>query len=430
MVKILGATVLALLSWGGSGEPLVGQEVAWQEAKVFAVPTQADPTIDKIIDNYLDRLESLGYDRQRQGIWLQSEWAYLGYNRAETAFPAASLTKIATSVAALATWPPDHRFTTRFYADGPITGGVLQGNLLVEGDYDPLFVWEEAIAVGNALNQAGIREVTGNLVVVGNLAMNFEADPAVAGALFKQAVDESQWSAIVNQAFGDLPPDTPRPQVKIAGTIQTQAVLPPNLEPLLEHQSLPLAALLKQMNIYSNNDMAEMLAQAMGGAAIVAQTTSRLGQIPAAEIQLQNGSGLGVDNRLSPKAVTKMYQVLAGQLQPHGLGIDDIFPVMGRDRQGTLEWRSMPQGLTVKTGTLNTVSALAGIIPTQERGTVWFAVINNGSNFDRLRAEQDRLLQQIAEHWQILPENLNPGPMDKVLLGDPARNLTPKPSES
>jgi D-alanyl-D-alanine carboxypeptidase/D-alanyl-D-alanine-endopeptidase (penicillin-binding protein 4) len=125
-----------------------------------------------------------------------------------------------------------------------------------------------------------------------------------------------------------------------------------------------------------------------------------------------------------------MYQVLAAQLEPHGLGIDDIFPVMGRDRRGTLEWRSMPQGLTVKTGTLNTVSALAGTIPTQERGTVWFAIINNGPNFDRLRVEQDRLLQQIAEHWQVLPENLNAGPMDKVLLGDPARNLTPPPSES
>ncbi|AIE72558.1 MULTISPECIES: D-alanyl-D-alanine carboxypeptidase/D-alanyl-D-alanine-endopeptidase [unclassified Synechocystis] len=430
MVKIFGVTILALLNWGGTGEPLVGQEVAWQEAKVFAVPTQGDPTIDKIIDNYLDRLESLGYERQRQGIWLQSEWAYLGYNQGESAFPAASLTKIATSVAALDKWEPNHRFITRFYTDGPIRNGVLQGNLFIAGDNDPLFVWEEAIAVGNALNRLGIREVTGDLVVVGNFAMNFKADPAIAGALFTQAVDASQWSAMVDKAFRDLPPDTPRPAVKIAGAVKAQAVLPPNLEPLLEHQSLPLAALLKQMNIYSNNDMAEMLAQAMGGAAIVAQTTSRLGVIPAAEIQLQNGSGLGVDNRLSPRAVTKMYQVLAQQLQPHGLGIDDIFPVMGRDRRGTLEWRSMPQGLTVKTGTLNTVSALAGIIPTQERGIVWFTIINNGPNFDRLRVEQDRLLQQIAEHWQVLPETLNAGPMDKVLLGDPARNLTPQSSES
>jgi len=430
MEKILGATVLALLSWGGSGEPLVGQEVAWQEAKVFAVPTEVDPAITAIINNYLDRLESLGYDRNRQGIWLQSEWAYLGYNQAENAFPAASLTKIATSVAALNKWEPNHRFVTRFYGDGPVENGVLQGNLIIAGDNDPLFVWEEAIAVGNALNQMGIREVSGDLMVVGNFAMNFEEDPTLAGALFKQGVNQQQWSGLVEKAFQNLPENASRPQVKIAGQVRTQAILPPNAQPLLDHQSVPLAALLKQMNIYSNNYMADMLANAMGGAAIVAQTTSQLATIPAAEIQLQNGSGLGVDNRLSPRSVTKMYQVLDQQLQPHGLTIADIFPVMGRDRRGTLEWRSMPQGLTVKTGTLNEVSALAGIIPTQERGTVWFSIINGGRNFDRLRVEQDRVLQQIADHWQVLPQDLNPGPMDEILLGDPARNLTPEPTES
>ncbi len=369
MEKFLSIAIFGLLGWGdGGGEPLTAQALAWQNAKIFDVPTQADPVVKDIIDDYLDRLESLGYDRNRQGIWLQSEWAYLGYNQEEKAFPAASLTKIATSVAALATWPPEHHFTTRFYADGPVENGVLRGNLIVAGDNDPLFVWEEAIAVGNALQQMGIEEITGDLVIVGNFFMNFKDDSNISGALFKQGIDQSQWSGLVETAFKDLPPGTPRPSVKIAGTITSQAILPPNVQPLLEHQSLPLAALLKQMNIYSNNDMAEMLANAMGGAAIVAQTTSQLATIPAAEIQLQNGSGLGVDNRLSPRAVTKMYQALNQQLEPHGLGIDDIFPVMGRDRQGTLEWRSMPQGLTVKTGTLNEVSALAGIIPTQGKG--------------------------------------------------------------
>lgn len=425
MEKFLSIAIFGFLGWGGGEESLIAQELAWQNAKVFDVPTQTDPVISGIINDYLDRLESLGYDRNRQGIWLQSEWAYLGYNQEETAFPAASLTKIATSVAALDRWTPDHRFITRFYGDGPVENGVLQGNLIIAGDNDPLFVWEEAIAVGNALNQKGIKEVTGDLIVVGNFAMNFKDDPALAGALFKQGVNQSEWSGLVETAFKELPPGTPRPNLKIAGKITSQAVLPPDVQPLLDHQSLPLAALLKQMNIYSNNDMAEMLADAMGGAAIVAQTVSQLATIPAVEIQLQNGSGLGVDNRLSPRAVTKMYQTLDQQLQPHGLSIADIFPVMGRDRQGTLEWRSLPEGVTAKTGTLNEVSALAGIIPTQERGTVWFTIINGGRNFDRLRAEQDRALQKIADHWQILPQDLKPGPMDKILLGDPARNATP-----
>ena len=429
LAEFLSLAILGLFSGlGGNGQPLQGTEVGWQTAKVFDVPTQTDPVITGIINDYLDRLVSLGNDRDRQGIWLQSEWAFLADNHADNAFPAASLTKVATSLATLDKWGLDHQFVTRFYADGPIQNGVLQGNLIIEGGYDPLFVWEEAIAVGNALNQLGIQEITGDLVIVGNFAMNFKTEPDITGALFKQAINESQWSGLIEQQFADLPPATPRPLVKILGQITNQATVPPNAQPLLDHQSLPVAALLKQMNIYSNNDMAEMFANSVGGAAVVNQTALRLAQMPASGIQLQNGSGLGVDNRLSPQAVTRLYQALQAQLQPHGMNIDDLFPVMGRDRRGTLEWRGMPKGLTVKTGTLNEVSALAGTIPTQERGTVWFSIINGGPNFDRLRAEQDKMLQRIAQHWQISAQDLASGPTDEILLGDPQRNQRSTPT--
>ncbi|MEB3174773.1 MAG: D-alanyl-D-alanine carboxypeptidase, partial [Cyanobacteriota bacterium] len=60
---------------------------------------------------------------------------------------------------------------------------------------------------------------------------------------------------------------------------------------------------------------------------------------------------------------------------------------------------------------------------------VWFTVINGGPNFDRLRAEQDKLLQRLSQHWQVLPAELPPGPTDTVQLGDPARTvLTPPQS--
>jgi len=148
-----------------------------------------------------------------------------------------------------------------------------------------------------------------------------------------------------------------------------------------------------------------------------------LAKISSEEIQLKNGSGLAVENRISPRAVTLMFMALQEKLKSTTLNLSDLFPVMGRDRDGTLQWRNMPPGLTVKTGTLNQVSALAGIIPTQERGMVWFTIINGGSNFDRLRAEQDKVLQRLSQHWQILPTALNPGPTDQVYLGDPSRNL-------
>jgi D-alanyl-D-alanine carboxypeptidase/D-alanyl-D-alanine-endopeptidase (penicillin-binding protein 4) len=426
MVNGMNLAFIGLLAqlWGGNAQTLEPLPmVSWEQAKIFDVPTQADPVVTEIFQDYLKTLAAKGYDRDRQGIWMQSEWAYLVENNQNTPVSAASLTKVATTLASIDKWDLNHRFETRIYAIGTVTNGVLQGNLLIEGGGDPLFVWEEAIALGNALNQLGIRQVTGDLIITGNFAMNFKNDPTITGSLLQQAVNSSKWSGLIKKAHAELPKDTPRPTVEIEGSIQSQTVIPTDAQLLLRHQSLPLSSLLKQMNIYSNNDMAEMLAEEIGGAAVVVERVSQLAKIPNGEIQLKNGSGLAVENRISPRAVTLMFMALQEKLKSTPLNLSDLFPVMGRDRDGTLQWRNMPPGLTVKTGTLNQVSALAGIIPTQERGMVWFTIINGGSNFDRLRAEQDKVLQRLSQHWQILPTDLNPAPTDQVYLGDPSRNL-------
>nr|WP_198648894.1 hypothetical protein [Cyanothece sp. BG0011] len=60
--------------------------VAWQEAKVFDVPTQSDPVVERIIGDYLKNLASLGVSTDKQGIWLQSDWAYLGDHQAKTLY--------------------------------------------------------------------------------------------------------------------------------------------------------------------------------------------------------------------------------------------------------------------------------------------------------------------------------------------------------
>ena len=426
MLNGMSLAFIGLLAqlWGGNAstlEPL--PMVAWEQAKIFDVPTQTDPVVTEIFQDYLKTLAAKGYAPERQGIWIQSEWAYLVQNNQDTPVSAASLTKVATTLASIDTWDLNHRFETRIYAIGPITEGILQGNLVIEGGGDPLFVWEEAIALGNALNQLGIRQVTGDLIIKGNFAMNFKTDPHVAGMLLKQALESKKWSGAIAKTYAELPPNTPRPSLEIQGSIQPQATVPKDAQLLLRHQSLPLSSLLKQMNIYSNNDMAEMFATEIGGASIIVEKVTQLAKIPPGEIQLKNGSGLAVENRISPRAVTLIFMALQEKLKSTPLNLSDLFPVMGRDRDGTLQWRNMPPGLTVKTGTLNQVSALAGIIPTQERGMVWFTIINGGSNFDRLRAEQDKVLQQLSQHWQILPTALNPGPTDQVNLGDPTRNI-------
>jgi D-alanyl-D-alanine carboxypeptidase/D-alanyl-D-alanine-endopeptidase (penicillin-binding protein 4) len=175
------------------------------------------------------------------------------------------------------------------------------------------------------------------------------------------------------------------------------------------------------MNIYSNNEIAEMLAQSVGGAQVVAQVAAAAAKVPQAEIQLLNGSGLALENRISPRAATAMLMAIEDKYQSQSLGVKDLFPTSGRDKVGTMIHRSIPIGTTIKTGTLNTVSALAGVIPTRDRGQVWFAIINHGNDVSQFRQQQDLFLQRLSQHWQL--STLQPPVTTSVspYLGDPSR---------
>jgi D-alanyl-D-alanine carboxypeptidase/D-alanyl-D-alanine-endopeptidase (penicillin-binding protein 4) len=373
-------------------------DAGWVQS--LATPSP-DPAAMAAAQQHLDALSALSLPVAKQGVWIQSEYQVLAEHQGTIPLSAASLTKIATSLAALATWGPDRQFETLISAAGSAKAGVLQGDLVVQGSGDPFFVWEEAIALGNALNQVGIKQVTGNLVITGNFAMNFETDPAVSGNLLKQGLDAKLWSAEVETQYQKLPPGTPRPQIAINGTIQVVPLQTANRAStlLIRHQSLPLVSLLKAMNTYSNNAMAEMLANSVGGAAAVAQKAAELAQVPPEEIRIFNGSGLGIENRISPRAIAAMLIATQRYLQARQLNIADLYPVIGRDG-GTLEGRQTPLATVVKTGTLNQVSALAGVLPTRDRGLVWFSIIDFGEgDIQTFHHQQDLLLQELQQAW-------------------------------
>jgi D-alanyl-D-alanine carboxypeptidase/D-alanyl-D-alanine-endopeptidase (penicillin-binding protein 4) len=371
------------------------QLLTWQGVPLLVLPADSDKVVTAKVEQYLKQLSAQGRVTTEQGIWMQAGQLVLSDRQGTIPRPAASLTKIATTLAALETWGPTHQFETQIAATGTVKDGVLQGDLIVIGGGDPFFVWEEATALSHTLNRMGIRRVTGNLVVGGNFYMNYKLDPLPAGQLLKQGLEGKNVPA---KAFV-LPAGTPRPQVAIAGTVQLSSTPIPNQIPLIRHQSLPLSQILKEMNVYSNNEMAEMLAQALGGPQAVSQLAAKLAEFPPEEIQLVNGSGLGLENQISPRAACLMFMAVQRYLQPHNLTIADLFPVSGRDRRGTMESRRIPTATVVKTGTLNDVSALAGVMPTRDRGLVWFAIINRGYGIDTFRTQQDRLLQNFLQVW-------------------------------
>jgi serine-type D-Ala-D-Ala carboxypeptidase/endopeptidase (penicillin-binding protein 4) len=417
------------------------QAVTWQGLSWIDAPKPLEPSVEKTIAQYLQTLKAQGLDPQHQSIWLQTNNKLLLDRQGTIPVPAASLTKTATSLAAIITWGLGKKFDTEIGANGKINQGILEGDLIVRGGGDPLFVWEDAISLARSLNQLGITKVNGNLVIVDKFHMNYKADPQKAGELLKQALTGINLPpALLSTEFKDVNiiklPSAPTattakpPQVSIAGTVIIASGTPSAITPLIRHKSLPLIDIVKQMNIYSNNEIAQILADSLGGAEEVMKIVSTTAKFPPEEIQLINGSGLGVQNRLSPRAICQIFRTLHQILQVPNLNLADIFPVAGAEYIGTLKDRHLPVGTTIKTGTLNEVSALGGVLPTRDRGLVWFVIVNKGSQIAKLRQQQDTLLQSLLKEWGAVtptPLVVTKHDRDPVYFGDPDRNIAIAP---
>ncbi|MBD2343699.1 D-alanyl-D-alanine carboxypeptidase/D-alanyl-D-alanine-endopeptidase [Anabaena subtropica] len=381
--------------------------VTWQSSPGLVIAPDPNPAGVNTVKEYLKNLVTSKLIDQNlaasQGIWLQSGPMLMANHQGTTPLPAASLTKIATSLVALKTLGTEHQFETTIATNGSVINGVLQGDLVINGGGDPMFVWEEAIALGNTLNKMGIKQVKGNLLITGNFAMNFQRHPLLAGQMLKQALNSKTWTRPAVYIHSIMPKGTAKPQVAINGTIKYTAQPNPKQTLLVRHRSLPLKQVIKEMNVYSNNEIAQMLAESVGGHGVVQAKAARFARVPEAEIQLINGSGLGQENRISPRAACAMLMALQQEAGAYQLNLADLFPTSGFDQRGTMQYRRMPQATVMKTGTLRDVSALAGVVPTRDRGLVWFAIINRGPQIGAFRQQQDKLLQSLVQQLQVAP---------------------------
>jgi D-alanyl-D-alanine carboxypeptidase/D-alanyl-D-alanine-endopeptidase (penicillin-binding protein 4) len=180
--------------------------------------------------------------------------------------------------------------------------------------------------------------------------------------------------------------------------------------------SPPLSALVERMLTTSDNTLAEALARQVaiaehkqatfaGGAAAVTQAVGKLG-IDLAGLLLHDGSGLSHRNRIPPKVLADVL-VVAGK-RPNLRAVLTGLPVAGFS--GTLGDRaavSEPTGssaeldsagvVRAKTGTLNGVSALAGLVTDEDGRLLVFAVLaDQVLSRDRAEHALDRIAAELA----------------------------------
>jgi len=109
-----------------------------------------------------------------------------------TRLPPASVAKAVTALYALETLGPSYQFKTRLLADGPISNGILEGDLILAGGGDPRLQTDDVAELAQMLKDAGITEVRGQFLVWGGELERIEEidegqadylgyNPAVAG---------------------------------------------------------------------------------------------------------------------------------------------------------------------------------------------------------------------------------------------------------
>ncbi|GAA0815485.1 hypothetical protein GCM10009524_56100 [Spirilliplanes yamanashiensis] len=158
--------------------------------------------------------------------------------------------------------------------------------------------------------------------------------------------------------------------------------------------SPPMVRLVEWMLEASDNVIAEALARQValaqgeeasfaGAQAAMDEVVAALG-LNAAESELRDGSGLSRLNEVSPSLLTDVLALSAGGSRPELAELFAGLPVAGwsgtlADRFVTAQRNAAGQGaVRAKTGTLNGVSSLSGVVATQSGHLLAFAIMADG----------------------------------------------------
>jgi D-alanyl-D-alanine carboxypeptidase/D-alanyl-D-alanine-endopeptidase (penicillin-binding protein 4) len=396
----------------------------------------------------------------------------------------ASLTKLLTTMAALDRLGPAWTWATPVWLLGPVQDGVLDGSLYVRGSGDPKLVVERLWLLLRRVQQMGVREIRGDIVLDGSafnlpegnpadfdgeptrpynvraaaLLLNYKAvtysfvpdttagvarvlvEPALTGISVDRSVPLAagpcnDWRDALKASFGervrfagsyatscgeqlwslaDPAPQTYNARLidalwkemggKLGGSVR-DGPAPVETKPSFELRSPPLAEVVRDINKFSNNLMAQqlfysldlarhpMLPATPGGARDTMRRwlVDKLGELPP-EVVIDNGSGLSRETRITAQVLARLLTLaFDSPVMPELMA---SLPIVGID--GTLRRaRATPGRAHLKTGSLRDVAALAGyVISDSGRRYVVVAIVHH-PNANAARPALDALVQWV-----------------------------------
>lgn len=221
---------------------------------------------------------------------------------------------------------------------------------------------------------------------------------------------------------------------------------------LVQHRSPPLVDYLEVVNKKSHNFLAETILKTLGrvvagdgsyrgGIRVLKRFLTEEVQVDTSKVVLEDGSGLSALNRMSAADFTGILAYMAGSplWQPFWYTL----PEAGDRRELARMYRTPAAGnLRAKTGTIDDVSALSGLVRTTGGERVAFSILGNGlpSTWGAKRLE-DRIGARLAgldRGWEprgvrlagrLTPVNPGPGSETETSSQPPSRTGATGPGD-
>jgi D-alanyl-D-alanine carboxypeptidase/D-alanyl-D-alanine-endopeptidase (penicillin-binding protein 4) len=359
-------------------------------------------------------------------------------------FMPASNQKLLTGATALTQLGADYRFTTAFAASGPVTDGVLDGDLIVDPTGDPTFadvLWNgdhrnAFRAMADSLAAHGVRHVAGALV---RGATPFPDEPCGYGWEYGD-LDDSFAACVqdlmVNEGARRVPRarfagDTATTEVAIrdmrgawwtalrnamvergitvAGGVDTGRVAAPAPRtPLFTMRSPALPTIITQMMKPSQNQVAEILFKTLGrertgvgtadsGRRVVERQLVAWGA-DTAGFAVRDGSGVSRHDYVTPESIVRILDAM--RRGPQWEVWRASLPIAGVDGTIRNRMRGTPAegNVRAKTGTLDKTRSLSGYLTTADGRLLMFSFLCNAFSTPNVAVErvQDAILVTLA----------------------------------
>ena len=359
----------------------------------------------------------------------------------------ASTQKLLTASVLLKNFGPDHKFSTKVISETQPVNGVLKGDLWLIGGGDPVlmtskyaerykdpFLYTDIKDLGLQILSSGINHIEGSLIgdeslfdekrFVDSWPERFRhTDQKQAGPISALSLNAGfvRWDPVKESNGFNTPADEPAEYTAsvlkeiledngITVTGQTMTGIAPETAffEIATVESPTMKEIISKMLLGSDNTTAEILLKGLsarvetpgtsrGGAEIVANSLKVSGY-DMERVEVVDASGLDYGNRVTCKLLTELLDTGS-----HAGELKQSLPITGKS--GTLRKRLLDtpaEGrVRGKTGSLNGVVSLAGVVDTISERSLSFAFV---TNFDgdkgRIKYLHDEILLEMIKYPQ------------------------------